>query len=91
MQILLVLGVLVGSWVATHAPGHRVLGQVVIQAVHGAPIAVRGGPSVGPRATQLRVFLSLSFDRVRHLLVLKLVEKLHEEEGKLQLVLSLVK
>ena len=74
------LWVLVGSWVATDAPRHRVLGQVVIHAIHGAAIAIRGGPSVGPRATQLRVFLSLGLDRVRHLLVLKLVEKLHQEE-----------
>ena len=74
------LGVLVGSRVATDAPGHRMLGQIVIQAVHGAAIAIWGGSSVGPRATQLRVFLSLGLDRVRHLLVLKLIEKLHQEE-----------
>ena len=51
----------------------------VVHYTIGGPEAVRRGPALGP-TVELRVVLSLVLDEVGDLLVLELVEELHQEE-----------
>ena len=51
----------------------------VVHHTIGSPEAVRRGPALGA-AIELRVVLSLVLDEIGDLLVLELVEELHQEE-----------